>query len=414
MSSWLIFFPTAGPLVPVCAKIARFDAGHQDRMNTDKAVNIDDLRRMAKRRLPRICFDFIEGGLEDEVGVARNERVFDRHAIMPRYLVDVSKRDLSTTLFGRSYGLPLGIAPTGLAGLFRRGADLMLAEAAKAANIPFIMSGASTASIEAAAKVAPDHTWYQLYGARDMKVSEDMVRRARDAGLSTLVHTIDVPVNSKRERNIRNGFVRPYKLKPRIVLDALGHPAWMIDYLRHGGMPLLENWAPYAPPGADANAVADFLSSQTPSTQTWRELEAYRKLWPRTLVVKGILHPDDARRCADLGVDGIMVSNHGGRQLDRAPSPVELLLVIKQAVGSRLTVMLDSGIRRGSDIVIARCLGARFCFVGRATLYGCVAGGVKGAKRAIDILSDEIDRVLAQIGCPSLEQLGPDWLMAEA
>jgi (S)-mandelate dehydrogenase len=382
-------------------------------MRTDKAVNIDDLRRMAKRHLPRICFDFIEGGLEDEHGLERNETAFRRHRLVPRYLVDVSQRDQSVTLFGQKFSLPVGIAPTGLAGLFRRGADLMLAEAARDANIPFIMSGASTASIEAAAQVAPRHAWYQLYGARDMKVSEDMIRRVRDAGLSTLVHTIDVPIGSKRERNIRNGFIRPYKLKPTIVLEALRHPAWIADYLRHGGMPMLENWKPYAPPGASANEVADFLGSQTPSTQTWRELEAYRRLWPRKLVVKGVLHIDDARRAAEMGVDGIMVSNHGGRQLDRAPAPLDVLLQITQAVGNRVTVMFDSGIRRGSDVVIARCLGARFVFTGRATLYGCAAGGPAGAKRAIDILKDEIDRVLAQIGCPSFDQLGPDWLLEQ-
>jgi (S)-mandelate dehydrogenase len=382
-------------------------------MRTDKAINIDDLRRMAKRHLPRICFDFIEGGLEDEHGLERNETAFRRHRLVPRYLVDVSQRDQSVALFGQKFSLPVGIAPTGLAGLFRRGADLMLAEAARDANIPFIMSGASTASIEAAAQVAPRHAWYQLYGARDMKVSEDMIRRARDAGLSTLVHTIDVPIGSKRERNIRNGFIRPYKLKPTIVLEALRHPAWIADYLRHGGMPMLENWKPYAPPGASANEVADFLGSQTPSTQTWRELEAYRRLWPRKLVVKGVLHIDDARRAAEMGVDGIMVSNHGGRQLDRAPAPLDVLLQITQAVGNRVAVMFDSGIRRGSDVVIARCLGARFVFTGRATLYGCAAGGPAGAKRAIDILKDEIDRVLAQIGCPSFDQLGPDWLLEQ-
>ena len=380
-------------------------------MNTDKAINIEDLRRMAKRHLPRMCFDFIEGGLEDERGLQRNESAFERHALVPRYLVEVSKRDLSASLFGRKYALPFGIAPTGIAGLFRRGADLMLAEAAKAANMPFIMSGASTASIEALGRLAPEHAWYQLYGARDRKVSEDMIRRARDAGLATLVLTVDVPIGSKRERNLRNGFIRPYKLKPSVVLEALRHPAWIADYLRHGGMPYFDNWVPYAKKGASAGEVADYLATQTPSVQTWQDLESYRRLWPGKLVVKGILHIDDARRAAEMGVDGIMVSNHGGRQLDRAPSPLEVLLPITQAVGSKVQVMFDSGVRRGSDIVIARCLGARFVFVGRATLYGCAAGGVKGATRAIDILRDEIDRVMAQIGCPSVDQLGPDWLM---
>ncbi len=383
-------------------------------MNTDKAINIDDLRLMAKRHLPRICFDFIEGGLEDERGLVRNESAFDKVALVPRYLVDVSKRDSSTTLFGRRYALPFGIAPTGIAGLFRRGADLMLAEAAAAADIPFIMSGTSTASIEALGKVAPNHGWYQLYGARDRKISEDMIRRVRDAGLSTLVLTVDVPIGSKRERNIRNGFIRPYRLKPSIVLEALRHPAWIYDYFSHGGAPLFDNWQPYAPPGASSEEVATFMSSQTPSSQTWQDFEAYRRLWPGKLVVKGVMHLEDARRLAEMGVDGIMVSNHGGRQLDRSASPLEVLLPIAQAVGSRVTVMFDSGIRRGSDVVIARALGARFCFVGRATLYGCAAGGAKGAKRAIDILRDEIDRALAQLGCPSFDQLGPDWLLGQA
>jgi (S)-mandelate dehydrogenase len=382
-------------------------------MRTDKAVNIDDLRRMAKRHLPRICFDFIEGGLEDEHGIERNETAFRRHRLVPRYLVDVSQRDQSVTLFGQKFSLAVGIAPTGLAGLFRRGADLMLAEAARDANIPFIMSGASTASMEEAMRIAPNNTWYQLYAAKDGDVSDAKIGRARDSGVGALVLTVDVPSSSKRERNIRNGFIRPYKLKPTIVLEALRHPAWIADYLRHGGMPMLENWKPYAPPGASANEVADFLGSQTPSTQTWRELEAYRRLWPRKLVVKGVLHIDDARRAAEMGVDGIMVSNHGGRQLDRAPAPLDVLLQITQAVGNRVAVMFDSGIRRGSDVVIARCLGARFVFTGRATLYGCAAGGPAGAKRAIDILKDEIDRVLAQIGCPSFDQLGPDWLLEQ-
>jgi (S)-mandelate dehydrogenase len=274
------------------------------------------------------------------------------------------------------------------------------------------MSGASTGSIEAAAKIAPENAWYQLYGARDMNISEDQVRRARDAGMSTLVHTVDVPVNSKRERNIRNGFVRPYKITLSMVIDGLLHPAWLIEYLRHGGMPSFDNWEAYAPPGAGAEQVSDLVGTQTPSTQTWRELEAYRRLWPRKLVVKGILHPEDARRAADLGVDGIMVSNHGGRQLDRAPSPLAMLPLIKAAVGDRLTLMLDSGIRRGSDIVVAYCLGARYVFVGRATLYGTVVGGTAGAMRAIDILKDEVQRVLMQMGCPSINQLGPQWLLS--
>ncbi len=378
-------------------------------MKLENAVNIEDLHRMAKRRLPKIAFDFIEGGVEDELGISRNEAAFRRYRLMPRYLVDVNKRDQSAKLFDRVYASPFGISPTGAAGLFRPGADLMLAESAAGANIPFVMSGASTASMEKAAGVAPTHTWYQLYVARDPKISEDLIRRARDAGLGTLVLTVDVPVGSKRERNIRNGFSRPLKMTWQTKLEALTHPGWLMEYMRTG-TPLIENWAAYAGAGANADQVADFVAHQMPSIPTWEDLEKFRKLWPRHLVVKGILHPDDARRAADIGVDGIIVSNHGGRQLDRAPASLEALPAIRKAVGDRVTIMLDSGVRRGADILIALALGARFVFCGRATLYGAAAGGIPGVRKAISILRSEIDLTMAQIGCPSLDQLDASFL----
>jgi L-lactate dehydrogenase (cytochrome)/(S)-mandelate dehydrogenase len=380
-------------------------------MNIDKAINIEDLHRAAKRRLPRIAFDFIEGGLEDEHGLSRNIEGFLRHRLVPRYLVDVDKIDQTATLFGRTYASPFGIAPTGLAALFRPGADLMLAAAAKAANIPFIMSGTSTASIEAAAKVAPEHAWYQLYGARDRKISEDLIRRTREAGLSTLMLTVDVPVSGKRERNIRNGFRRPLKMTLSAYLEALRHPAWIVDYLRSGGTPMFENWQPYAKPGASADEVADLVGQQTPaSDQTWRDFENFRRLWPRTMVIKGVMHPADAVRAVELGVDGIVVSNHGGRQLDRSPSAIEVFPAIRDAVGGKVPLMLDSGVRRGADALIAWALGARFVFVGRATLYGAAAFGLPGAKKAIAILQNEIEINMKQLGCPNLASLGPDFL----
>jgi (S)-mandelate dehydrogenase len=391
-------------------------------MRLDQAINIEDLHRMAKRRLPKVAFDFIEGGLEDEVGLERNTAAFRKHQLLPRYLVDVSTRNQRATIFGRTYAHPFGIAPTGGAGLFRRGADLMLAEAAAQADIPFIMSGSSNQSIEAAARTAPKHAWYQLYAARDAKIADDMVRRTADAGMDALVLTVDVPVSSKRERNARNGFSNirgnwlqaALGLKPALLLEAMTHPGWVLEYIRHGGTPMQENWQPYAPAGATPTDVYLFNRAQVPAhAQTWKDLERYRKLFPRRVVVKGIMDPADAIRCAELGCDGIIVSNHGARQLDQAPASIEVLPAIKRAVGERLTVMLDSGVRRGADIVIAKCLGAEFVFMGRPTLYGAVAGGLPGVKKAIDIFTDEIDRVMAQIGCPSLDQLGPDFLWQE-
>jgi isopentenyl diphosphate isomerase/L-lactate dehydrogenase-like FMN-dependent dehydrogenase len=388
-------------------------------MRIDQAVNIEDLHRMAKRRLPKIAFDFIEGGLEDERGLERNTSAFHKHQLLPRYLVDVSKRDQTATLFGHTYASPFGISPTGGAGLFRRGADLMLAEAAAKANIPYIMSGASNDSIEGAAKVAPNNAWYQLYAARDAGVREDMIRRTADAGMASLVLTVDVPVGSKRERNIRNGFAnirgglfQALSLKPAILAEALTHPLWIVEYLRHGGgTPMMQNWQPYAPSGADAEQVYTFARALQPfNAQTWRDLERYRRLFPRNLIVKGIMSPADALRAVEIGVDGIIVSNHGGRQLDQAPGSLDVLPAIKEAVDGKLTIMLDSGIRRGADILIALCLGADFCFMGRPTLYGAAAGGIPGVNRAVSILREEIDLVMGQIGCPSLAELGPDFL----
>jgi (S)-mandelate dehydrogenase len=391
-------------------------------MRLNEAINIEDLHRMAKRRLPKIAFDFIEGGLEDERGLERNTSAFHKHRLRPRYLVDVSNRDQSVTLFGRTYASPFGISPTGGASLFRDGADLMLAEAAAEANVPYIMSGASNASLEGAAKVAPNNAWYQLYAPRDPQICADLIRRTADAGLGALVLTVDTPVGAKRERNIRNGFAnirgglfQALSLKPSILAEALTHPGWIVEYLRRGGgTPMLQNWQPYAPVGSDAEAVYKHSSSLRPfNSQTWRDLETYRRLFPRNLIVKGIMAPADALRAVEVGCDGVIVSNHGGRQLDQAPASLDVLPGIRSAVGDRMTVMLDSGVRRGADILIALCLGARFCFMGRATLYGAAAGGLAGVRKAIDILRGEIDLVMGQIGCPSLDQLGPDFLWNE-
>ena len=388
-------------------------------MKLDQAINVEDLHRMAKRKLPKIIFDYIEGGVEDERGLARNEAAFHRHRLLPRYLVDVSKRDQSATVFGRTYSSPFGISPTGGVGLYRREGEVMLAEAAAAENIPYIMSGGSNASMEEAARVAPNNVWFQLYAAKDGNLSDALIGRARDAGVGALVLTVDVPVHPKRERNYRSGFGRvrnggvmeALQLKPSVLLEAMTHPAWVIDYVKHGGAPGLGNWLPHAGPGASKADSIALGRSQTPAAaQIWRDLERYRRLFPRPLVVKGILNPADAIRAAEIGVDGIIVSNHGGRQLDQAPASLDALPAIKAAVGDKATIMLDSGVRRGADILIARCLGAQFVFFGRPTLYGAIVGGVPGVKKVVDIFRNEIDLVMAQIGCPSLDQLGPDFL----
>jgi L-lactate dehydrogenase (cytochrome)/(S)-mandelate dehydrogenase len=374
------------------------------------AINIADLQRLARRRLPKILFDVIESGVEDERGLERNERAFQAYRLLPRYLADVSNRDMRTGLFGRSYGLPFGIAPTGFAGLFRPGADGMLARAAARASIPFILSGASVVNLEDVVAEAPGHVWYHLYAAKDPRISEDIIRRARDAGVDHLVLTVDNPIYPKRERDMRNGFALPLKLKPAILAEMLLHPAWILDYFRSGGLPTMATWARYAPANATPAEVGAFFRTQSPSIQTWRDLDRFRSIWPGRLVLKGIQHPDDARRAVEAGVDGIIVSNHGGKVFDPLPSPLETLPAIRAALPPTVPVMLDSGVRRGTDILIARCLGADFVFVGRATLYGAVAGGDVGAERAISILADEVDRALALVGCPRAADLCGEFL----
>jgi (S)-mandelate dehydrogenase len=378
-------------------------------MKLDGVVNIEDLHRVAKRRVAKAAFDYYEGGVEDEVGLVRNERAFRQHRLLPRYLVDVSQANQTATLFGHTYASPFGIGPTALGGLLRTGADSMLAQAAAEANIPYVLSGLSTTRLEDVARTAPQHAWFQLYGARDRRISEDMIRRAADAGMGALLFTVDVPIVSKREREIRNRFGQRMPLGAYI--EALRHPAWLLGYLRHG-RPVFENWVPYCDPGASLDTVIHLLRAQFPvDDHTWKDVENFRRLWPRTFVLKGILHPDDAVRAAELGVDGIVVSNHGARQLDAGPTALEALPAIRAAVGDRLTVMVDGGVRRGADVVIACALGARFVWVGRATQYGVAAFGLPGARKAVAILQNEIQLTLKQIGCTSLERLGPEFLM---
>jgi L-lactate dehydrogenase (cytochrome)/(S)-mandelate dehydrogenase len=382
-------------------------------MNLDRAINISDMRRLAMRRLPRMAFDFIDGGCDDEDGLRENEADFAAHRLVPRYLVDVSRRDTTTRIAGQTFALPLGFAPTGAAGIFRHDADRLLARAAAAANVPFVLSNASNASIEDAARVAPDHTWFQLYGSKNWDMAEDMVRRAADNGVKTLVLSVDVPAPSNRERNRRNNFSQPLRVTPSMVFQALMHPAWTLDYFRNGGLPHMGNFRPYAAKGASAAAVGDLFVSVFPAPAlTWGYLEKVRRLWRQKLFIKGIMHPDDALRAAEMGVDGVMVSNHGGRQLDRAPSPLRVLPLIHAAVGDRVEIALDGGVRRGSDIVIALCLGARMVFMGRPPLYGVAAAGQAGAKKVVDILTYELNTVLAQMGCARTADLGPRFLLS--
>ena len=376
-------------------------------MKTDKAVNIDDIRSAARAYLPRIAFDFIDGGVDGETGLGRNRRAFDRWRLLPRYLVDVSDRHQTVRLFGRDYAAPIGISPMGIAGFFRPGADLMLARAAAARNVPYLMSSASCDSIEDAFAVAPDTTWFQIYGTRDPEITLDLTRRAKVLNVPVLLMTIDTPVIGKRERNEKNGFRRPMKMTPGVILQGLSRPSWTWRYLKSGGIPMMRNWAPYAGDRPDANTVADLYGSQTPAAeQTWDILRQVRRAWDGPLAVKGVLHPADARICAEIGVDGLIVSNHGARQLDHAPASVDMLPHVVDAVGDRMEILIDSGVRRGSDIAKALCLGAKAALVGRPAMFGVAAGGQAGAERVIDIYRDELSLVMGMMGWTGLHDTG--------
>ena len=367
------------------------------------AISISDLREQARARLPKVLFDWIDGGAGDERGLRENEAAFDAYRFLPRYMLDVSERSQRKVLFGEAYRSPFGIAPTGYAGIFRPKADLILAEAAQRANIPFILSGSSVSSIEDAARAVPDGFWFQLYAAAEVAITTDLIARAHRAGCKVLVVTIDIPIAGKRERDLRNGFEFPLRMTPRLLWDGICHPAWSLDYLRSGGLPVMDNWARYAPPGSSAVQVAEFTNVHAYSVQTWDHLRLFRDLWPGKLVVKGVMHPRDAEQAVRLGADGLYASNHGGRQYDRSVAALAMLPVLREAVGPDIPLMVDGGVRRGSDILAALCLGADFVFAGRPTLYGVAARGQAGADQAIEILRGELDNLMGQIGCLDLD-----------
>jgi (S)-mandelate dehydrogenase len=382
-----------------------------------QALTIEDLRRMARRRLPDFLFAPMELGAGSGAGTARNVERLKRWHLVPRALVDISGATQSTTLFGREYASCFGISAVGYAGNFRRDADAIFAEVAQAARIPFILSGGSNLPVERIARIAPDFLWYQLYGAKDPHRTDHMLGRARDSGVQVLVFTVDFPVAPRVERMIRSGIRLPASVRPRaiphVVWELLKHPAWTLEFARQGGAVPLGSWAPYLGAGASAAQIARDYSSQIPSNQTWQDVERIRGLWPGKLVIKGLLHPEDARQAAELGADAVTVSNHGSVKLDCMPATIDVLPHIVAAVGNRIPVLFDGGLRSGANVLVAQALGASFCFLGRAPLYGVIAGGRAGADRAVQIVREDITQTMAMIGCPNISALERGFVMRE-
>ncbi len=378
----------------------------------ESAHNIEDLHRLARKRLPRVAYDYLERGAEDDVTLDDNRAALTRIRLRPRVLVDVSRRSQRVTLFGKEHAAPIGVAPTGVAGLYCFDADVMLARAAASANVPFVLSTASFVPLERVAERAGGTKWFQLYMSKERESAKRLVDRACAAGYEALVMTSDVPVIGNREFNLRNGWAIPFRLSSKNVVDGLRHPRWLVNVflrtLMHSGVPRFQN--------VDVNVGGRIVSANLQSFRArrdavdWSDVKWLRSIWPRKLFVKGILTAPDARMALDCGADGVFVSNHGGRQLDGAVSPMQELPRIADAVGGRMKVMVDSGFRRGSDVVKALALGADMVFVGRAPLYGATVAGESGAHQALELLKTEIDRVMALIGCNSVDELDERYL----
>lgn len=376
------------------------------------ACSIAELRLLAKRRLPRGIFDFFDGAAEDEISLEENIQAFRRLKLLPRPLVDVSSVDPSTNILGKRSELPIAIAPTGGPGFGRHGSDVAIARAAASAGIPYTLSTSATASIERIAREAPGRLWFQAYILRNQEFLSGLLDRALAADFEALMVTVDLPVGGKRERDARNRISFPFRFSARHLRDFAFHPRWLWAMARHG-MPVIENLIGLEPQATSASRIASSVGRSYDPSFDWDRLKAMRDNWPRRMIVKGILHPEDADRLALMGIDAIVVSNHGGRQLDGAVAPIDALPVVAEAVAGRAEVWMDGGVRRGSDIVKARALGAKAVLIGRATLFGAFAGLEAGATRAITILADELERTMQLCGTRSFEEVNGDLIFRE-
>jgi L-lactate dehydrogenase (cytochrome) len=371
---------------------------------------LEDFEAPARRYIPRPIYGYVSGGVERNVTLGWNRSTFDDLALVPRMLVNVSQRSQKTELFGRSYDSPFGIAPMGGTSLAAFEGDLALARAAAANNVPMILSGASLTALEKVREASPRHTWFQAYLPGEEQAIAEMVERVTKAGYDTLVLTVDIPVGSNRENNVRNGYNAPLRPSLRLAMQCLAHPRWLFGTALRTyfttGMPHFENMGKRTPlvsrTAVRERANRDHLN--------WEHFALMRRLWKGKLVIKGILAKEDAVIAREQGADGIIVSNHGGRQLDSATSPLRVLPGIVEVAGN-MTVMMDSGFRRGTDVLKALALGAKFVFVGRPMLYAAAVAGQTGVSHAIKLLRDEIDRDMAMLGTNTVAEMTRDRLM---
>ena len=373
-----------------------------------RAACVADLRVMARRRLPRGVFDYIDGGAEDERSLADNSEAFARIQFRPRVLRDVSHIDTTTTLLGRPLPLPLVLAPTGFTRVAVPAGELAVARAAARAALPYTLSTMGTRSIEEVAAVSDGPKWFQVYVWRDRGLVKDMIARAAEARYEALVITVDTAVLGRRERDARRGFTLPPKVGLGTLLDGVVHPGWTWDFVRAEPIRFANVTGRGVPDGADAVSLSSHINSQFDQTLSWHDVDWMRSLWPGPIIIKGIQTVADAVLAADAGVEAVALSNHGGRQLDSAPTPIELVVPVVDAVGDRIQVICDGGVRRGSDIVKAVALGASACMAGRAYLYGLAAAGERGVDHVLRLLANDVRRTMALIGARSTAELTPE------
>jgi L-lactate dehydrogenase (cytochrome) len=371
---------------------------------------IEDLRVLARRKVPRAFFDYADSGSYSEETLRANRADLEHIKLRQRVMVDVSERSLTTTIIGQKVSAPFALAPIGLCGLQHGDGEILSAQAANDAGIPFILSTMSICSIEQVAEATGRPFWFQLYVIRDRGFSKDILARATNAGCSALVLTVDLQVLGQRHRDIKNGMTVPPEIRLNNVIDIASKPAWAFSILR-GKSKTFGNLAGHVKGMEGVTSLAQWTNSQFDPALNWKDVEWIKKTWPGKLIIKGILDVEDAKTAVKLGADAIVVSNHGGRQLDGAPSSISALPAVAQAVGSDTEVLFDGGIRTGADMMRALALGARACLIGRAYIYGLGAGGRAGVSKAIDILKNEFSVTMALTGTKRVTDIGPHVLI---
>ena len=370
-----------------------------------KIFSASDARKYARRRLPRIIFDFIDGSAGEETAHALNVEMIESLRLLPRVLVNVDRRNHAKVLFGQTWNLPFGIAPMGMCNLTWPGADAMLARAARQYGIPLVLSTMASSSIETTAERAGEHAWFQLYVGESEEVAFHLIERAETVGYTNLVLTVDVPGIGARPREQRHGFRSPFRIRPKQFFDFALHPRWSLSTLK-AGVPRLAN--------VNVPGGAQFRRDEARGGMDWDFLARLRQRWPGKLIVKGVLGCDDSVRIRDAGADAVCVSNHGGRQFDSAPAAIQMLPRIRAAVGPDFPLLFDSGVRNGEGVIKALALGADFVLIGRPFLYAMGADGYTGLRQMIDLLRSQIDIGLAQLGCPDINRIDSSYLLPGA